>query len=255
MDNATKVYELLAKDHPSPDEFKLLLENVSPGVLAKRYLLTGLPFVFDKQPQQYLAFREATGRIFGVAPQQISVMGSARFGFSASPRKQGEDGPKELDQNSDMDLIIVSDLIYQRALEDLVKFSFSVLRNHPDLRSDPTSDEETVTIPKHQILAIRNRAKALHFGYVSPSDLTDGSAFKQEMYDKQREAQTQLFGTAPPGPINRIGARIYRDWEAAERAYEFSFLQLSRSLGLKTSEQALGPQPDEERPTEAEAAE
>ena len=48
----------------------------------------------------------------------------------------------------------------------------------------------------------------MHFGYVSPTDLPDGSDEKQDFYDKQREAATQLFGTAPPGPINRIGASV-----------------------------------------------
>jgi hypothetical protein len=52
----------------------------------------------------------------------------------------------------------------------------------------------------------------------------------------QREAATQLFGTAPPGPINRIGARIYRDWDSAERSYEFSFKRLTEVLGLSYEE-------------------
>jgi hypothetical protein len=47
---ATKVYDLLAKDHPNEEEFEILLRHVSPGVLSKRYLLTGLPFVFKEQP-------------------------------------------------------------------------------------------------------------------------------------------------------------------------------------------------------------
>lgn len=62
--------------------------------------------------------------------------------------------------------------------------------------------------------------------------MPDGSQEKQHFYDMQREAATQLFGTAPPGPINRIGARIYRDWDSAERSYEFSFKCLADALGL-----------------------
>ena len=100
------------------------------------------------------------------------------------------------------------------------------------MKSDAKSKSESIQANKGMLLGFRRRAKALHFGYVNPSDLPDGSAEKQGFYDKQREAATQLFGTAPPGPINRIGARIYRHWDSAERSYEFSFKKLAETLGL-----------------------
>lgn len=229
---AEKVYQLLAKDHPSEDDFKELLTHVAPGVLAKRYLSGGLPFVFEGQPHKFLAFREAVGRIFDVPPQQIAVMGSARFGFSTSPRKQTPEGAKPLDQNSDMDLIIVSPEIFHRALESFANFTFKSLVDENELKSDAKSASEKVQLPKRAILQIRRRAKALHFGWVSPTDFEDGTSEKQSFYDMQREAATQLFGTAPPGPINRIGARIYKSWDAAERSYEFSFTRLAERLGI-----------------------
>jgi hypothetical protein len=230
-DSSKQIYEILAKDHPTEEEFKKLLQFVASGVLAKRYLLTGLPFVFKDQPHKYLAFREAAGRIFDVAPQQIAVMGSARFGFSTSPRKQ-EGGAKPLDENSDMDLVVISPKIFQSALELFSKFCFEQLRRHPKLKSDAAGNEK-MEIDKSILLAFRRRAKALFYGYVSPNDLEDGTIEKQRFYDMQREAATQLFGTAPPGPINRIGVRIYRDWDTAERAYEFSFRRLAETMGIK----------------------
>lgn len=231
-DNAEKVYELLASDHPSPDEFKVLLKHVAPGVLAKRFLSSGLPFVFKNQPHKYLAFREAVGRVFDVPPQNVAVMGSARFGFSTSPRKQTEEGAKPLDQDSDMDLVIVSEQLYLVAIESFAEHVFDKLIHLDELKSDAKTKNETVNANKEMLLGFRRRAKALHFGYVTPSDYPDGSPEKQHFYDKQREAATQLFGTAPPGPINRIGARIYRDWDSAERAYEFSFKRLAEALGV-----------------------
>lgn len=245
-DESKKVYELLAKDHPSAEEFKVLLATVAPGVLAKRYLLSGLPFVFTGQPHKYLAFREAVGRIFGVPPQQVAVMGSARFGFSTSPNKQHAEGAKLLDQNSDMDLVVVSESEYTRALESFAQFAHDCLIDESALKSDATGDE-TVPFKKKHLVSMRRRAKALHFGYVSPSDLSDGSAEKQRYYDMQREAATQLFGTAPPGPINRIGARIYKDWDAAERSYEFSFRVLAQKLGISRGRE---DETDEDDPPE-----
>lgn len=241
-----QVYALLAKDHPTESEFKLLLEHVAPGVLAKRYLSSGLPFVFKGEPHKYLAFREAVGKIFGVEPQQVAVMGSARFGFSTSPNKQGPQGAKVLDANSDMDLVVVSERFFFSALETFARFCFDALREVEGLKTDPTSPSETVTVRKHSLLAIRRRSKALFFGYVSPNDLPDGSVEKQQFYDMQREAGTQLFGTAPPGPINRIGARVYRDWDSAERSYEFSFKRLAKRFGISTDDTYVTLELDDE---------
>lgn len=240
-DISKTVYEIMGRDHPSFEEFKTLLTGVAPGVLSKRYLSSGLPFVFRDQPHKYLSFREAIGRIFRVPPQQIAVMGSARFGFSTSPKKQSAESPRSTDENSDMDLVVISSEIYHTALQSFAEFAFSALRSNKDLISDATSDTQTVQVNKNVLLAMRRRAKALFFGYVSPSDLEDGTREKQSFYDMQREAATQLFGTAPPGPINRIGARIYRDWDSAERAYEFSFKKLAEAQGIKVLDVYASP--------------
>ena len=244
LDHSKEVYEILGKDHPTETEFKKLLEKVAPGVLAKRYLSSGLPFVFKDQPHKYLAFRESAGRIFKVQPQQIAVMGSARFGFSTSPHKQ-EGGAKPLDENSDMDLVVISEQTYNYFLLSFAKHCFEQLRTNPNLKSDAQPGEK-VSIEKDILLAFRSRAKALFYGYVSPTDLEDGTLEKQDFYDMQREAATQLFGTAPPGPINRVGVRIYRDWDAAERAYEFSFRMLAQEQGIRITD-AEGPE-DEQIP-------
>lgn len=163
-DKSQQVYEFLAKDHPSSEEFKVLLELIAPGVLAKRYLSSGLPYVFKDQPHKYLAFREAIARVFGVAPQGVAVMGSARFGFSTSPRKQGEGGAKLLGADSDMDLVIISSGFYVQATESFVRFVFDGLVGESQLKSDAKSHDEKASVSKRLLLAFRRRAKALHFG-------------------------------------------------------------------------------------------
>ncbi|MCA9032693.1 MAG: hypothetical protein KDA66_17880 [Planctomycetaceae bacterium] len=241
QEKALEVYELLAKDHPTEEEFRVLLKHVSPGVLAKRYLSTGLPFVFKDQPHKFLAFREALAKIFSVRPQDIAVMGSARFGFSTNPGKQSEAGAKQLDHSSDMDLVIVSKTFVDQSLSSFAEYVFSVLRNEESLKSDAKKPTDTVQLNKEHMLAARRRAKGFSFGYVNPSDLEDGTAEKQLFYDMKREAGTQLFGTAPPGPINRIGAWVYKDWDSAERMYEFSFRQLARAWKILSPDDTEEP--------------
>lgn len=231
-DIASEIYELLSKDHPSEEEFDRLLKHVPPGVLAKCALNMGLPFVFKGQPHTYLTFKEAVARIYAVPPQDIAVMGSAKFGFSTSPHKQ-DGGAKPIDEDSDLDLVIVSERLYRQALQAFASFSFSILRDVDALKKDDLGEDAKAELPALQMQRLRNQSKGFAFGWVSPGDLEDGTELKQHYYDMQREANTQLFGQQPPGPIARIGARVYKDWDSAERSYEFSFKQLAKARGVK----------------------
>lgn len=232
-DKSKEVYELLAKDHPTEEEFRILLNLVEYGVLAKRYLHTGLPFVFINEPHKYLSFREAVGRIFDVLPQQISVMGSARFGFSLSPKKQTKNGAKTIDENSDLDLVIVSSEIYQEVLEDLVSYTYNVTREYEKILNDHKNQDKEISIKTQSMSSLHGRARSLYHGYVRPGDLDYDSELRNRLYAMQNAAATQLFGTAPPGPITRIGARIFRTWRSAEKSYEYSFDRLARSFEIR----------------------
>jgi hypothetical protein len=181
-------------------------------------------------------------------------MGSARFGFSTSPRKQSKSGAKPLDEDSDLDLVVVSAPLFQSALESFATFTFAGLRAHADLKSDVISVEQVVKVKKGFALSLRRRAKALFYGYVSPSDLENGTSEKQRLYDMQREAATQLFGTAPPGPINHIGTRIYRDWDAAERQYEFSLMTLANVMGVAVHDTSHETEEEDDDPAEDASA-
>ncbi len=137
-----------------------------------------------------------------------------------------------------MDLVVISESRFTDELESFAEFVFASLRNEKELKTDLKKGDETISLSKRTLQTIRNRAKALALGYVNPSDLPDNTPEKQRFYDLLREAGTQLVRTSPPGPINRVSARIYRDWDAAERIYEYSFRKLADAWKLPAREDA-----------------
>lgn len=48
--------QFLGDEYPSSAEFRELLRQFPEDVLAKRYLLTGVPFIFKEHPLQYGPF-------------------------------------------------------------------------------------------------------------------------------------------------------------------------------------------------------
>lgn len=76
-----KLLELVGGNkNPSAEEFKELVCAIdSHQVLAKVFLLEGVPFVFEQSPMKYVIFREQVAERFGVGSQDVCIVGSAKL--------------------------------------------------------------------------------------------------------------------------------------------------------------------------------
>ena len=89
-------------------EFVLKVDHLD--VIAKVFLLEGTPFVFAKSPMRYMVFREQVADRFHVGYQDVCIVGSAKLGFSPSPKKFG----KHFAEESDVDVVIISDELFDK---------------------------------------------------------------------------------------------------------------------------------------------
>jgi hypothetical protein len=223
----SRLYKLLAKDYPSPDELRELLAGIALGVLAKRYLHSGLPHVFADCPHKYVAFCESAAKLFGARARDVAIMGSARFGFSIAPDSFG----KALSGASDADVMVIAPALYEDEVSEFAARVAEALEHFGSAWK--LADDQEVKLEAGIVSELRGRALAIRFGFLDPSRLPDRDPRKQDLFDKMEEAGTQLLGTAPPGPVSKVGVRVFRDWEAAERNVEHSLRTLANRLGLK----------------------
>lgn len=82
--------------------------------LARLWLSEGIPFAFEKCPALYETVRTWLSARLSVEAKAISLTGSARLGSSLSPNKLG----KPFDENSDLDLFVVSKELLEKLIED-----------------------------------------------------------------------------------------------------------------------------------------
>lgn len=101
--------------YPSPAE--LLADLAGDGVDAcvERLLADDVPFAFEGAPEQLEMIRLLVLERLGVAPSDVTVVGSGRFGFSMDPDRWGV----PFSDGSDIDLVVVSADLYHRAWVDL----------------------------------------------------------------------------------------------------------------------------------------
>lgn len=88
--------------------------------LARLWLSEGIPYAFQASPAIYESVRFwLSTRLEGVHAKEISVTGSARLGWSLAPQKLG----KPFDENSDLDIFVVSNPLFQELKNDFYHWS------------------------------------------------------------------------------------------------------------------------------------
>ncbi|HEX9790772.1 MAG TPA: hypothetical protein VGA60_08920 [Kiloniellales bacterium] len=73
------------------------------------WMTEGIPYAFRYEPMRYELIREWIGNYLDVQPKNISLVGSARIGFSLSPDKFGREYEPAV---SDIDLFVVSQNVF-----------------------------------------------------------------------------------------------------------------------------------------------
>ena len=113
----------LADPYPAPE---VVLETAGGGreartALVRLWISEGIPYAFRKCPAIYESVRSWLSATLGVHAKEIGLVGSARIGASLNPRKFG----KSFSCNSDLDLFIVSEVLFGKLTEEFHRWSLA----------------------------------------------------------------------------------------------------------------------------------
>ena len=87
--------------------------------IARQWLSEGIPFAFRKCPAVYESLRSWLSGKLDVEAKEISLYGSARLSYSLKPRQIG----KPFGPESDLDLFVVSERLFQSMCDDFNRWS------------------------------------------------------------------------------------------------------------------------------------
>ncbi|MDC4545230.1 hypothetical protein OHV61_16280 [Acinetobacter baumannii] len=122
------------------DEFKRQLSGLNNenevNDFCRKVVLHGIPSIFRDKEHNYYEFRKKIATQFNVSFHEVYITGSAKLGFS--PFKN-----KEFDLESDIDVAIISDKLFEEIMWKIYKFqqgyresrkvlNFSELKNYHD---------------------------------------------------------------------------------------------------------------------------
>ena len=106
------------------DEFKNKLrdEALSDIEVVQRYITHGSAFVFKDNDDKYFKLKKMVAEEFGLNPQEVIMIGSAKLGFSISPLKRWQPFHGE----SDIDMVIISSDKFDRFWKGLYDFNIEL---------------------------------------------------------------------------------------------------------------------------------
>ena len=168
----------------------------SPKYVVQRYILDLFPYCFKDSPELYWELRELVCSHMELHPQDFSLAGSGKLGFSLAPKKLG----KPFNDGSDIDIILVSERLFVEVWSKLIAF-----RDRPDYKLQT----------KEKRKACHDLEYSIFFGHIMLEVLTLNFDFAKEWW--------QFFNTLSTyerfGP-RQISAALFRDWTCVDRFYE-----------------------------------
>jgi hypothetical protein len=189
-------------------------------VVAKVFLLEGVPFVFADSPKRYLIFRERVADSFEIGYQDVCIVGSAKLGFSPSPRKFG----RPFAEASDVDVVIISSSLFDKGTHTLFRYLNNV---------GPPIDfnkRESVNVDNSDWKLHKEAVRNFVFENFNPSHLPESNDLRNEVFTKIASTSALFLALEPQVFVSKIRCRIFRHWRAAEAYYVNTLRQLKRQL-------------------------
>jgi len=182
-------------------EFKNDLRSSKPEVVVQKYLFDRSPYCFADNPQRYIDFRKEICEQFKIHLQNFAIVGSAKVGFSLNPTKFGV----VFSDSSDVDVVLVSEELFQRLWIDLIRF-----------RRD-----EFAYLPSEYKKQFNELQYILFWGHVRMDKLPN----KFTAAKKWWEFFNRLSKDTRFGP-RRIRAMIFKTWKHVSFFYEKNIMEL-----------------------------
>jgi len=169
------------------------------------WLTEGLPFAFRAAPAVYEDVRGWLGARLDVHAKQITMIGSARLGYSLAPAPRFG---RPFSEKSDLDLSIISDELFQRVGSAFESFC----ADYRARKVVPRTIYERRFWDENIAFGERNIPR----GFFDANKVPNLARYEviQRVNQSMWDLLKRLEATAEAPRVRRASTRIYRDWRA-----------------------------------------
>jgi len=202
--------------YPTAAEFRDLLRTRPLEELVQGYIFQGEPFAFRSERRALEVLYRHLHQELNLEPDQLTIVGSAKIGFSVSP----ESFPRRFSPTSDIDVVAVNEALYDEIWCTILKWHYPRRRRLLD-------PERTWA---------RYRKDELYWGWIAPDRIRFDVVTLPEILRPIHRLSARWFNAFRS--LSRyhhfagrhISGRLYRTWEHARLYHVDSLRQLAESL-------------------------
>jgi hypothetical protein len=164
--------------------------------------------------KEYDIFKRLLSDKLNIHFNNIAIVGSAKNGFSLSPKKYFREFDEE---KSDIDVVLVSDVNYKILWEAYLNMYY-----------------KQIPFPEY-----KSTAKSVFKGYLSIDD--DSTLKHRDLIDWKKNANDMIKDVQLElGMMHSLKYRVYDSWESVEKYHYFNIKQLrSRIIGVQKKEKEI----------------
>jgi hypothetical protein len=219
-----RVSSVLAGQYPVAEHLRSALfelNGVEFYAMLRLLFSEGVPHVFRTEPLLYEAIRDWLSLRLNVHPKDITVIGSARIGYSVSPVPKYGNG---FNSSSDLDLACVSNSLFQKVTEAFVTWETDVERN----RVKPRNPREA-GFWKENLRVVRD---GIGLGFIDPYKIPTWTRYpiSAQIQETLYVTGEKLKVTSTAPRFSKISLRVYRNWDTFFRHLSLNFSFTIRSL-------------------------
>ena len=176
--------------------------------ISRLWLSEGIPFAFRSRPSIYEALRIWLARSLDVQAKEITIVGSARQGFSLSPDKNVG---RAFGPQSDLDMTVISLILLQRLSDAFWRWD----QDYTQMVVHPRHDHEKVLWDENR----HNCPIALKHGFIDPHKIPTWARYPEAkaVMDALWRIHEKLKVTPQAPNVRKVSLRVYRDWDSFVR--------------------------------------
>ena len=215
----------LNEHYPNPDLFKDVLKKMKEKEMEwfiRLWLSEGIPKAFINNPMLYELIRDDLAKNIGIHPKEITIVGSARIGYSLSPNKY-EYG-SAFDYESDFDFSIVSSVLYDKLVKEFNTWKSEYKNGDITPKSSVQESYWEKNLNKH----IPHQIK---WNFIDSNLICEYYPITISINRALENFRKRLKNTDFEGQANRTKKiRIYKNWKAFIDHRLFSIKKLKEEL-------------------------
>lgn len=133
----SQVNKMLTERYPRPLNFRSAatkIDEKGKEFLYRAFISEGIPAAFQKAPLYFENIRELIAKSLDIHPKNVVLIGSARLGYSFTPKKYGN----PVNRESDLDFALVSHPLFKETRDTFYKWK----KNFETSKISPNKNEE-----------------------------------------------------------------------------------------------------------------